>query len=174
MADTLRLAVAQMCSADTHAENIATMQDLAAEAAGQGAEMLALPEVAGLMNRNRAVAETQVVDAAVDPFIAACRDTAAAHGLWIHNGSTPVRAPDGRFLNHTSLVDDTGAIRQSNFHDYRAVSFRDAPRITVEILDSPDAPVGGVGEISTPGIAPAVANAMAAMGDRPTDLPLIG
>jgi predicted amidohydrolase len=108
---TLRVALAQMCSADTHDANIATVTNLAAQAAGQGAALLALPEVAGLMNRNGAVARTQVVPAAEDPFIAACRVLAARHGLWIHTGSTPVLAPDGRFLNHSTVIDATGAIR---------------------------------------------------------------
>lgn len=103
--------MAQMCSGDTHAANIATVAQLAANAAGQGAQVLALPEVAGLMNANRKVALTQVTRAQDDPFIAACRDLAAKHGIWIHTGSTPVTAPDGRFLNHTTLIDDTGAIR---------------------------------------------------------------
>ncbi len=100
-----------MCSADTHEANIATVTDLAAQASGRGAELLCLPEVAGLMNRNGAVARTQVVEARDDPFIAACRDLAVTHGLWIHIGSTPVLAPDGRFLNHSAVIDDTGAIR---------------------------------------------------------------
>lgn len=109
--DTLRAALAQMCSADTHAENIGTVTELAARAAGQGAELLCLPEVAGLMNRNAEVARRQVVDAAADPFIAACREVAAKHGMWVHIGSTPVLAPDGRFLNHSAVIDTSGAIR---------------------------------------------------------------
>lgn len=109
--DKLRLAIGQMCSADMHAANIATVKDLAMDAAGKGAQMLALPEVAGLMNANRTVAVTQVVDAADDPFIASCQEMAAKHSLWIHTGSTPVTAPDGRFLNHTTLIDSSGAIK---------------------------------------------------------------
>lgn len=101
----------QMCSADTHEANIATVTSLAMNAAGQGAKVLALPEVAGLMNANRKVAVTQVVDAADDPFIAACQELAAKHCLWIHTGSTPVKAPDGRFLNHATLIDADGAIK---------------------------------------------------------------
>ena len=107
---TLRVALAQMCSADTHAENIATMRELATAAQAQGAEMLCLPEVAGLMNRNADVARTQVVAAGHDPYIAACRDTAAKCGLWMQAGSTPVLGPDGRFLNHATLIDDRGAL----------------------------------------------------------------
>lgn len=68
--------------------------------------------------------------------------------------------------------DAQGGIAQSNFHDYRAVTFADAPRIVVDILESPDAPVGGVGEVSTPTVAPAVANAIAALAARPRHLPL--
>jgi len=68
---------------------------------------------------------------------------------------------------------DDGAIAQSNFHDYRVVTFADAPRVEVEVLDSPDAPVGGVGEVSTPPVAPAVANALAQLTDRPRNLPIV-
>jgi deaminated glutathione amidase len=110
MTQILRVALAQMCSADTHEANIATVTALAAEAAGGGAALLALPEVAGLMNRNPEASARQVVAAADDPFIAACRDLAAKHGLWIHTGSTPVRGPDGRFLNHATLIDATGGV----------------------------------------------------------------
>lgn len=101
----------QMCSADTHAANIATVTNLAANAAGQGAKVLALPEVAALMNANRKVAVTQVTEAENNPFIAACRELAAKHSLWIHTGSTPVKAPDGRFLNHSTLINAEGEIR---------------------------------------------------------------
>lgn len=107
---TLRVALAQMCSADTHEANIATVTALVDEAAAGGAQLLALPEVAGLMNRNPETARLQVVTADADPFIAACRELAAKHGLWVHTGSTPVLGPDGRFLNHATLIDATGGI----------------------------------------------------------------
>ncbi len=48
--DTLTIAIAQMCSAQTQAENLATVTTLAEQAKGQGAEMLALPEVSSMMN----------------------------------------------------------------------------------------------------------------------------
>ncbi len=107
----MRIALAQMCSATTHAANIATVTALAAEAKDQGADLLALPEVAGLMNANGDAAQAVVVDAGDDPYIAACRSLAAEHGLWIHSGSTPVRAPDGRFFNHATLIDAEGVIK---------------------------------------------------------------
>lgn len=126
---SLRVALAQMCSADTHAVNIDTLNRLADGAAAQGAEMLCLPEVAGLMNRNGAVARTQVVAAEDDPFLAACREAAARHGLWIHTGSTPVLAPDGRFLNHSALIDAAGEIRATydKVHLFDVAIERQAP-----------------------------------------------
>lgn len=107
----LRVALAQMCSADSHAANIATMEALASEAAAGGAELLALPEVAGLMTRDREAAARMVVGAAEDPFLAACARAASAHGLWIHSGSTPVAGSEGKFLNHSAVFDATGAHR---------------------------------------------------------------
>jgi predicted amidohydrolase len=109
-APALRVALAQMCSADTHEANIATVSRLARQAADEGAELLALPEVAGLMNRNPETSSRQVVAAEHDPFIAACSALAAQYGLWIHTGSTPVLGPDGRFLNHSTLIDAAGGI----------------------------------------------------------------
>jgi predicted amidohydrolase len=109
-AATLRVALAQMCSGDTHEANISSVSALARQAAEEGAELLALPEVAGLMNRDPETSRQQVVGAADDPFIAACRDLAAKHGLWLHTGSTPVLGPDGRFLNHSTLIDAAGGI----------------------------------------------------------------
>jgi predicted amidohydrolase len=142
-----------MCSADTHAANIATVTELAAQAVGQGAELLCLPEVAGLMNRNAEVARGQVVEAEDDPFLAACRNLAARHGIWIHAGSTPVLGPDGRFLNHSAVIDAAGAIRATydKVHLFDVAiegqapigeSKRFAPGEAAVILDTPWGPWG--------------------------------
>jgi len=100
----------QMNSHNTHAPNIATLEAAAARAAADRAEMLALPEAAGLMDRDRDHARAQIGHEQDDPFLAAAAVQARTHGLWIHVGSTPVRAPDGRFLNHSVLIDATGPI----------------------------------------------------------------
>jgi predicted amidohydrolase len=149
----LRAALAQMCSADTHAANIATVATLAEQAAGEGAEMLFLPEVAGLMNRDPETSRKQVVSAEVDPFIAACRETAARHGLWVHTGSTPVLGPDGRFLNHATLIDAAGGIvaEYDKIHLFDVTlegqapigeSKRFAPGTRAVVADTPWGPIG--------------------------------
>lgn len=66
---------------------------------------------------------------------------------------------------------DNGNIVQANFDSYQVLTLADAPRIDVEIVNS-GAAIGGIGEVGTPGIAPAVGNALfAATGRRLRMLP---
>jgi len=70
-----------------------------------------------------------------------------------------------------SLAD--GRVQQSNFHDYDALRIDEMPEIDVFIVPSEDPNPGGIGETSTPAIAPAVVNAVfAATGVRVRRLPL--
>lgn len=66
---------------------------------------------------------------------------------------------------------ENGRIVPENFDTYPILTLDDAPEIVVEIANS-GAALGGVGEIGTPGIAPAVGNAIfAATGQRLRSLP---
>ena len=66
-----------------------------------------------------------------------------------------------------------GAVVESNFHDYRSLRMSDAPTIETHIINSGHE-LGGGGEPGTPGIAPALANAVyAASGIRVRSLPLM-
>ena len=67
---------------------------------------------------------------------------------------------------------ENGSVVQSNFHDYPVVRMNEAPIIETHIINS-DAPWGGAGEPGTPGIAPALANAIfQATGTRVRQLPI--
>ncbi len=67
---------------------------------------------------------------------------------------------------------DKGRVAQSNFHNYGALRINEIPKIELHILPSTAAP-GGVGEVGTPPVAPAVVNAIfAATGKRIRSLPL--
>jgi isoquinoline 1-oxidoreductase beta subunit len=67
---------------------------------------------------------------------------------------------------------ENGAVVQSNFHDYESVRMDKAPLIETHIINSGNA-IGGAGEPGTPGIAPALANAVFdATGVRVRNLPL--
>jgi len=64
-----------------------------------------------------------------------------------------------------------GVVEQSNFHDYAPLRINEVPVVDVHIVASSAAPTG-VGEPATPVIAPAVANAVAALsGKRLRSLP---
>jgi len=65
-----------------------------------------------------------------------------------------------------------GVVEQSNFHDYPVVRMNQMPKIEVHIVPSTAKPTG-VGEPATPVIAPALANALAALNGAPLrSLPL--
>ncbi|MCP8687715.1 xanthine dehydrogenase family protein molybdopterin-binding subunit [Marinobacterium sedimentorum] len=66
-----------------------------------------------------------------------------------------------------------GAVVQSNFHDYRVARMSDMPEIEIRILEGdPDKP-GGVGELTSPPVAPAIANAIQRLtGQRLRETPL--
>ena len=67
---------------------------------------------------------------------------------------------------------EKGRVVQSNFTDYRVLRMNEAPVIDVHLVRSNAAP-GGMGEVGTPPIAPALANAVfAATGQRLRKLPL--
>jgi isoquinoline 1-oxidoreductase beta subunit len=67
----------------------------------------------------------------------------------------------------------SGAIDQSNFHDYAVARMNDAPyQVDVHIVES-GAPPAGVGEPGVPPVVPALCNAIfAATGKRVRELPL--
>ncbi len=67
---------------------------------------------------------------------------------------------------------EAGAVKQSNFHDYRMLRMHEAPDIEVEIINS-GARIGGGGEPSTPPVSPALVNAIFnATGQRLRELPV--
>lgn len=113
MPNMLRLCLAQMTATNRHAGNIAFVEDAARRAADAGCRVLALPEAAGMMNKDRDDARTQITMAADDPFIATCQRLAKTYDLWIETGSTPVRGDADLFFNHGDLIAPDGVIRAS-------------------------------------------------------------
>jgi isoquinoline 1-oxidoreductase beta subunit len=103
---------------------------------------------------------------AVDPGIAILPDnvTAQIEGAAIF-GVSHALAERITFVN--------GVVQQSNFHDYPLLRIADAPDVHVRVI-STDNPPGGVGEAGLPPIAPAIANAVAALtGARVRQLPML-
>jgi isoquinoline 1-oxidoreductase beta subunit len=66
-----------------------------------------------------------------------------------------------------------GVVQQSNFNDYPLLRMADAPEVEVQVISS-DNPPGGIGEVGLPPVAPAIANALAALtGARVRSLPML-
>ena len=62
-------------------------------------------------------------------------------------------------------------VQELNFDSYRMLTMHDTPEIRVHVLNS-GAPIGGIGEVGVPPVAPAVGNAVfAALGERLRKLP---
>jgi isoquinoline 1-oxidoreductase subunit beta len=70
------------------------------------------------------------------------------------------------------ILGDGGEIVTQNFDRYPIVRMRSVPQIEIHLIESTESPTG-VGEVSVPSVAPALANAIAALtGTRIRQLPL--
>ena len=65
-----------------------------------------------------------------------------------------------------------GAVQQSNFYDYYVPRMNEIPEITVKVVPTDNHPTG-VGQMATPLVAPAIANAVAELaGVRLRETPM--
>ena len=153
MNESLRVSMVQMTSDNNHARNIKTLRAAAQKASEEDAEMLALPEAAGLMDRDETHARAQITTEGADPYVACCRELAVKYSMWIHSGSSPVKSDDGLYLNHTVLIAPTGEIvaRYNKVHLFdifleggkvACESARYAPGSKAVVVDSPFGPLG--------------------------------
>jgi isoquinoline 1-oxidoreductase beta subunit len=77
----------------------------------------------------------------------------------------------GSALSEELTIKD-GAIKQSNFHEYRVMRMSDMPEIHTKIVAT-DNPPTGMGELGVPSVAPAIANAVFKLtGKRLRQLPM--
>jgi nitrilase len=119
-----RIAAVQMISTPRLAENLATAGALIAEAAGEGAELIALPEyfpVMGWRDADKLAARESDGQGPIQEFLA---DTARRHGVWLVGGSLPMAASvPGKVLN-TCLVFDPRGERAARYDKIHLFSFR--------------------------------------------------
>ena len=106
-----RIALFQSCTGIDPAANAEALAAAIGEAADGGAAMLFTPEMSGLLDRDseRAAANLRAEDD--DQVLAACREAAKRHGLWLHLGSLAVRTDEQKLANRTFVIDPTGAVR---------------------------------------------------------------
>ncbi|HSX56461.1 MAG TPA: carbon-nitrogen hydrolase family protein [Sphingomonas sp.] len=108
----MKAAILQMTSGIDPLANARALTDGVAQAAAGGAVMLFTPEMSGLLDRQRERAAANIVAEGEDRVLAAVREAAAKHGVWVHLGSLALKGEtDGRFVNRGFVIDNSGAIR---------------------------------------------------------------
>lgn len=105
-----RIALLQATTGIDPAANAAALVAGVEQAAQGGAAMLFTPEMSGLLDRDRARAAPHVVAEDASPVLAAVREAAKAHGVWVALGSLAVARDDGRWANRSFVIDGEGAV----------------------------------------------------------------
>lgn len=107
----MRISVLQMTSGIDPAVNARTVAEAVAASRAEGAAMVFTPEMSGVLDRDRGRAAAAIVAEDEDRVLAATREAAAKHGVWVHLGSLAVRREDGRYANRGFVIDGSGAVR---------------------------------------------------------------
>ena len=103
--------------------------------------------------------------------------TAIDCGIAVHPDGVVAQVHSGEVYGVTALLHgritiENGRVQQSNFHDYPSLLLNEMPAIDVHIVPS-QANVGGMGEVGTAVVKPAVLNAVhAATGKRLRTYPI--
>ena len=150
---TVRIAAIQTVSGPDVAENLATAGRLIAEAAAEGARLVALPEYFPLISGD----EQQKVrireadgDGPIQDFLA---DAARRHGVWLVGGTLPLVADDADKVRNSTLVFDDQGRRVARYDKIHLFGFqrggeRYDESVTIEPghevvrFDSPAGPAG--------------------------------
>ena len=106
-----RIALFQSTTGTDPAANAGTIVDAIEQAAAGGAEILFTPEMSGLLDRDAARAAKSIRPAEEDEVLAAAREAAARHRIWLHIGSLAVLVEDGKVANRGFVVDRKGKVR---------------------------------------------------------------
>jgi predicted amidohydrolase len=91
--------------------NADALVDAVRKAADGGAAMLFTPEMSGLLDRDTQRARKNLRSEKEDTVLAACRDAAKEHGIWLYLGSLAVLLDDGKVANRAFVIDRGGRVR---------------------------------------------------------------
>lgn len=152
-ATPFQVAALQMVSTPDVTRNLAEARRLIAEAAGEGAQLVLLPEYfcfMGHRDTDKLALAEPYRDGPIQQFLA---DAARRHGIWVIGGTLPLKAPEpDRVLNTTLVFDPSGteAARYDKIHLFNFEkgdeSFDEARTIRAgDAVVAFDAPFGQVG-----------------------------
>jgi deaminated glutathione amidase len=105
-----KVALVQMRSGTAPAANLAAALAAVAEAKGAGADYVLTPEMTNIIESKRERLMAAIVDEESDPTLAALREAARAHRIFIHIGSLAVKASPDKAANRSFLIDRGGEI----------------------------------------------------------------
>jgi nitrilase len=152
VSERFKVAAVQMVSAPAVETNLAAADALIAEAAGQGARLVVLPEWFCLMGRGErdklAIREADG-DGPIQSFLARA---AARHGAWVVAGTVPLPADDPERVRNSSLVYDAAGRRVARYDkihlfDFTGADERYRESATIEPGSAPvaiDSPFGRI------------------------------
>lgn len=107
----LRIGLLQTTTGIDPEANAATLVAGIAELAGAGARLIFTPEMSGILDRDRARLAAKLSDESSDPVLAAVRDAARRHGVWVQLGSLALCDPAHDLpVNRALLIDAAGAV----------------------------------------------------------------
>lgn len=107
----MKIAAIQMCSGLDPDQNLAALEPLLEEAAGQGADYVLTPEVTMIFPENRDQLRSVAAPFVDHPQLAEVGELARRLGLFIQIGSLPIPLEDGRFANRSVLFGPGGEQR---------------------------------------------------------------
>jgi predicted amidohydrolase len=106
-----RIALFQSNTGIDPAVNARALSDAIEQAAAGDAEMLFTPEMSGLLDRDSERAAKVLRQQQDDMVLAACREAAARHRIWLHIGSLAVLSETGKVANRSFVIDREGEVR---------------------------------------------------------------
>ncbi|HMH17760.1 MAG TPA: carbon-nitrogen hydrolase family protein [Burkholderiales bacterium] len=115
MPASFKVALVQMVSTPKVAENLAAAGELVAQAAGQGAKLIALPEyfcIFGMRDGDKVAAREKDGAGPIQEFLS---ETAKRHGVWLVGGSVPLACADPGKVRNSCLVYDSEGRRVARY-----------------------------------------------------------
>jgi deaminated glutathione amidase len=107
---TFKVGLVQMRSGIDPRANLATALAAIEEAAGAGAAYVLTPEMTNIMEAKRERLFAAIADEEADPTLAALREAARKHSIYIHIGSLAVKASPDKAANRSFLIDRRGDV----------------------------------------------------------------
>jgi deaminated glutathione amidase len=107
---TFKVGLIQMRSGRIPRANIDTAVKLIGEAKAAGASYVQTPEMTNIMEVRREALFGTITPEEEDPSLAALRETARSHRLWVHVGSLAVKVSPDKAVNRSILIAPDGEI----------------------------------------------------------------